>query len=423
MGNHFSVYKHNFITQDGEFIIRQFIVLKKDDGTKQFTNFHKFVKNPKRRVKKVTENGNNRFSFVVQLLNYAFFDVGIATLDELTVEIVESFLNDYGMCELPDDDYYTTRSEQTVKTCVNTIMDFLEVYIADRKGKASIKEEDLYRYVNKRDKHGKAIQVKVPRFDVNYKGAKHTIFRDIPNKAFNMLLEQIIRYHKDILGLVILQAFIGLRPSEACNVRRADSALGPGIKFSIINGELEDVSVDLLHELNLRSDFVRVGNIKKERTQHIPPFFRKIFQKVYNIYIDYLNEQPFEAEYGPFSVNKQGKAYTYSSYRNAFQKIIREEMIPLYLSSNDPELVSYGQILMEHRLSPHVFRHWYTVQIVLSGEKNVGVIMDYRGDKSPESSLTYLNQKSELEKRFECVNNEIFEYMMWAAKKKNDDRT
>ena len=74
--------------------------------------------------------------------------------------------------------------------------------------------------------------------------------------------------------------------------------------------------------------------------------------------------------------------------------------MPILLASNDPELVLYGQTLMEHNLSPHVFRHWYTVQLVLSGVNNPGVLMAYRGDTSPESALTYINSKGELEKQY-----------------------
>ncbi len=423
MNRHFAVYKHEFTTADHQFITRQFIVLKKEDGTKQFTNFHRYVKNPNRKVKKVTESGNNRFYFVVKLLNYAFFYVGITSLDDLNVRIVESFLNEYGLCELPDDDDDTTRTENTVKQCVNTIMDFLEVYIVDRKGKAGMVEDDLYRYKNKRDARGKVTRVKVPRFDIHYTGKKHAIYRDIPNKAFNLLLEQIVLHHKDLLGLVTVQSFAGLRPGEACNVRRMDSPLGPGFEFKISNGRLTRVKIDLKEERNLRSDYVRVGKIKKERMQMVPPFFLDIFQKMYNIYIEYLNEQPYETDYGPFSVNKQGKAYAYASYRDKFQKIIQEEMIPLYLNSDDPELIIYGQILMEHRLSPHVFRHWYTVQLVLSGENSPNTLMMYRGDKSPGSAITYLNNKSELAKMYELVNNETFDYLKWAADKNIHDRT
>lgn len=96
-------------------------------------------------------------------------------------------------------------------------------------------------------------------------------------------------------------------------------------------------------------------------------------------------------------------------------------MIPIYLQSNDNELVLYGQTLMEHSLSPHVFRHWYTVQLVLSGINEPGVLMHYRGDTSPESALTYINNKGELEKQFSKVTNETFNYTLWAAKEKYNE--
>ena len=78
--------------------------------------------------------------------------------------------------------------------------------------------------------------------------------------------------------------------------------------------------------------------------------------------------------------------------------------------------------MLEHRLSPHVFRHWYTVQLVLSGIENPGVLMYWRGDSSPESVLTYLQDKGELEKRYRKVNSEMFNYLMWAAAGGNHDR-
>jgi len=111
---------------------------------------------------------------------------------------------------------------------------------------------------------------------------------------------------------------------------------------------------------------------------------------------------------------------TYDSYLKKFQDIIRNEMVPLYLASDDPEIVMYGRILLEHRLSPHVFRHWYTVQLVLSGINEPGTLMYWRGDSAPESALTYLQNKGELEKQYQKVNNEVFDYLLWASGRQND---
>ena len=205
-------------------------------------------------------------------------------------------------------------------------------------------------------------------------------------------------------------------------MRLVDSPLGPGILFDMVNGEVQKVHIDLLTELNLRSDMVSVGKIKKERKQQVPDIFVKVFYEAYTLYMQYRAGKRSEKEYGPFSVNQNGKAITYENYRQKFHAIMSKEIIPMFFEDEDPEVVLFGRILLEHRISPHVFRHWYTVQLVLSGIENPGALMYWRGDSSPESVLTYLQDKGELEKKYRKVNNEMFNYLMWAAAGGNHDR-
>jgi len=420
--SHFTIYKHNFVFGNNQIVTKQFIVLCHPDGSKSFTDFHKYVKNPNNKIKKFNENGNNRFIFVTKFLNYAFFTEGICSLSELTVEHGKRFLNAYGMHELPDDDEYVHRNKATVEKCVNAILDFFINLIEDKNSGCTFKLNDLYKEVPVRTPRGKVIKKKVPQFEVNYiESNRAPIYRDIPNKAFTLLFDHIATHHTDLLGVVMLQAFAGLRPSEACNVRRRDSALGSGIKIQETMGKLQGVTIDLTQELNLRSDLIFVGGIKKERIAIVPDIFLYAFRDAYNIYTEYMEGKPYEAEYGPFSVNKQGKALTYDSYYQKFRDIIKLEMIPIYLQSNDPEIVLYGQTLMEHSLSPHVFRHWFTAQLVLSGIENEAILMRYRGDKNPESAITYMQSKGDLEKQYSRINNETFSYILWAAKEKHDE--
>lgn len=417
---YFTVYSHNFVTENHELLNRQFIVLKQENGTLRFTNFHEYVKSPTNRIVNVRSNGNKRFCYVTKFLNYAFFYAGISKLNDITIDIVEDFLNDYGLCSLPDDNEHTRRAESTVKMCVSTIMDFMTMFIEDKTTKTHLRTDDLYKIVNKRDKKGKITKVKVPRFDVNYKGSKKTIFRDIPNNAFDIIFEHVVTHHPEILALVSLSAFAGLRPSEACNVRRTDSPLGPGILFDVVNGETRRAFIDLREEMNLRSDLISVGRIKKERKQEVPDIFLNAFVESYNIYMDYLKGKKYEKDYAPLSINNQGKAMTYERYRQIFQTMIQEEIIPIFLRSNNQELVIYGRTLMEHKISPHIFRHWYTVQLVLSGVNEPGTLMYFRGDRSPESALTYLQNKGELEKMYRKVSSNVFDYLIWAAGKRYD---
>lgn len=415
----FSTYKHTFVLADNQLITKKFIVLCHADGSKTFTNYHKYLKNPDIKIKSINENGNNRSTFICKFLNYAFFTEGIDSLSELTTEIGSNFLNAYGMHELPEDDEYVHRNKKTVKKCVKAVLDFYHNLIDDKTSGCKIKEEEMYKYIEKRDKRGKVRKIKIPIFDVNYiEKVSKPIFRDMPNRAFILLFDHIIENHKDILGVVMHQAFAGLRPSEACNIRRMDVG---GIKIKEVQGELRGVSIDLRNEFNLRSDLISVGNIKKERIAKVPDIFLEAYREAYNIYAEYIEDKPYEVDYSPFSLNKQGKALTYASYYQKFRDIIKHEMIPIYLNSNDPELVIYGHTLMENSLSPHVFRHWYTVQLVLSGIENPGVLMKLRGDDSPESSLTYLNSKGDLEAQYSKLTNKTFNYMLWAARKKHNE--
>ena len=104
-------------------------------------------------------------------------------------------------------------------------------------------------------------------------------------------------------------------------------------------------------------------------------------------------------------------------YYQRFRKIIREEMIPIFLKSDDPEVVFFGQLLQENNISPHIFRHWYTTQLVLSGVNEVSELMSARGDNSPESAWVYLQNKGEIAKQYGQVNNGVFDYMNWQAGK------
>ncbi|MBQ6855587.1 MAG: site-specific integrase [Lachnospiraceae bacterium] len=412
----FSVYKHILVLKTGEKIQRNFIVLKYKKDTIEFlrfTDFHQYVLSRKKTIRKLSEDGNNRFDFVCIFLNYIYFIKKIPSLNDITVQDTIEFFNDYGIGNLPGD--RKGRSKQTVEKCVASILDFITNYREDNKKSFPLSPEDFYKKVPRRTKRGNTVYVKVPVYEVRYLEEKRDIMRDIPNKAFELLFSHIIVSHPELLMLVALSAFAGLRPSEACNVRRTDSPLGPGILFHERNGEVYKIQIDLKKEYNLRSDLVSVGNIKKEQKRQVPFMFVKPFMQCYERYMSYMEGRTYEADYGPLSVDQTGKARTYDSYYQRFKKIIKREIIPLFLASGDPETENYGRLLLEYSLAPHVFRHWFTVQLVLSGVDDIAELMSARGDSSPESALTYLRNKGELDTRYRLVNEELFDYLQWSA--------
>ncbi|WFA75357.1 site-specific integrase [Streptococcus suis] len=410
----FVCYKHSLILGDHHIVTKQFIVLKHEDGRLQFTNFHRYVQSSSK-IKSISDDGNKRFSYVIKFLNYIFSEHTLQSLDQLTLEMVRDFLMHYGLGTLPGDTRH--RKKTTVEICVNTILDFLTLYLKDRKDKAILAPQELYSTTSFTNKRGKLIKRKEPSFEVFYddSNTEQVIFRDMPNAAFEMLFAHIAKQHKDLLMVVALGAFVGLRPSEACNVRREDSPLGPGILFHQAEGETFKIEIDLRKEMPLRSDLKPTGRIKKERMQAVPYIFLEVFVDTYNDYMEYMEGKKYEKDYGPLNLNKQGKALTYDVYYQRFRKIIREEMIPLYLKSDDAEVVFFGQLLQEHNISPHIFRHWYTTQLVLSGVSEISELMSARGDKSPDSAWVYLQNKGEIAKQYAQVNSGVFDYLSWRA--------
>lgn len=416
----FKVYVHSFTFEDGQQIERPFIVLKDPDGSIRFTDYHKYAVSKSKRIRNITSNSIARCKAVAPLLNYCVYYCGLKSLKDLSVDMVKDYLRLYARRELPWDDEDTHRSEDTVARTAIYIFDYCEQMIQDKGLHCRLKKNDLYTYVDKRDRRtGKVISVKTPVFDIECTGGRvRKIFRDMPDKAFEVLFQHIAEAHPELLGVAMLGAFCGLRPSEACNIRRVDSPLGPGLLFKeeFIGGrsKVVEVEYDLRKEYTLRSDLISVGKIKKERKRKIPEIFLPAFVKTYNFYMQYLLRQKCEKEYCPFSVNKQGKAMTYASYLEKFHRMIKEEMIPIYLASDDAVLVLFGHMLMEHNLSPHVFRHWFTVQLVLAG-MSIDQVQYYRGDNSPDSAFTYLQEKGDLERQYRKVTNKTFEYLSWAA--------
>ena len=149
--------------------------------------------------------------------------------------------------------------------------------------------------------------------------------------------------------------------------------------------------------------------------------FLKAFIDCYNTYMKYIEGSPYEADYGALTNTSFGKAYTYPAYRVEFQKAVKA-CIPSMLASDDPQTVNYGHLLQETSISPHILRHWYSVKLTLYGE-DVSGLMYWRGDTSPESALTYIAGKSELEKQYKLVNNEAFDYLLWKASKITEDNS
>lgn len=410
----FALYKHRLVIGTDRLITRQFIVIKdSNNNIIAFTKLHKYIHSTNKwGAKSISDDGNNRFQFVVQFLNFIFFNTShkyrIDNISQITLPMLQDFFRDYGIS-----DEINSRTKRTVDRCSISIIDFMLNYIDRYADKCVLKKSDFVKPESYRTKRGMIKTRYVPNFQIYHTGETKTIFRDMPNTVFNIFLSYAATYYKDIFFLIVLSAFAGLRPSEACNIRQEISPLGTGIYVRKINGKTKKITLDITNELNLRSDLKPVGTIKKERMQGVYPNFINAFEYCYNLHKDYLASKKYEKEYCPMSINSRGMAMTYYNYYIKFRQMTRE-IIPLLFESDNPEVIEYAHDLGIHNISPHIFRHWFSVRLTLYGEDVAG-LQYWRGDKSPESALTYLQNKGELEKQLRKVNNEIFDFMLYQS--------
>ena len=317
----YAVFSLRIAMEDGTAVTRSFIVLKNGYNViVRFTRFQEYAgiyagKN----CRPVTANPEAKLHFICKALNYALVEhgaeFGIRHIFDVTKPMLESFFNSYAREKRTDGTY---RGPKTAVT------DFMSRLCGKFGGYMKLSKEDLYEETTVVTRKGQLLTKKIPAFQTDCFPRTDAPFRDMPEKAMEILLPLAFRYARDIAFGICLQAFAGLRAGEVCNVRQEGSPLGAGIRFVEAGGSVIKAEIDLRRELALRSDGVEVGKIKKERLQCVYP----AFLRAYELHKEYLKQAAFEPEYAPMFVNRNGKAMSYETYRLRFKALVRDRLRP-----------------------------------------------------------------------------------------------
>lgn len=413
----YGLYKHKLVTEDNEIYTRSFIVIKnRFDVIVRFTRLHNFAGVYEGKIfAPVCADAEAKMYYICAMLNYVFIDhydeFKITHVFTINREMLEQFFRDYAEETLADG---SRRGQQSIEKCVKSVTLFFQKLRRKYGARVLLSEPDII--IEKPVySHGKVRIKKVPSFQVRGFIKTKPVLRELPTKAFRVLLDLAFRYTPDIAFAICLQAFAGLRAGEVCNVRQESSPLGNGIVFTYFEGVANKVEINLTRELQLRSDGVITGKIKKERIQCVYPPFLKAFCTAYERHKLFLAAKQFEGGYRPMFINKKGMAMTYDDYALRFSMLVDERLKPAMLNSGDAECRVYGQMLCEKRLVLHLLRHWFTVQLVLNGE-DIAQVQYWRGDKSPESAFTYLQNKGELVKELKHAGSELTEILVALGK-------
>jgi integrase len=347
--------------------------------------------------------------------NYKRFNID--HVFKITKESLECFFRDYAQEILGNGEH---RSQQSVEKCVYAVTMFFRKLRRKYSGYMLLHESDFIIEKTVYDKRGGSRQKKAPAFQVKGFPKQKSIFRELPTEAFKLLLNLAFRYAPDIAFAVCLQAFAGLRAGEAMNVRQEGSPLGSGLIFIYFEGEVRKTEIDLTKELPLRSDGTICGKIKRERKQYVYPPFIYAFHEAYQRHKIFLAGRRYETDYCPMFINNKGLAMTYDDYSRRFSILVEKHFRPALLESADPECRIYGQLLYENRLGLHALRHWFSVQLVLNGE-DIAQIQYWRGDKTPESALLYLQNKGDLIRELGDAGTSLSDMLLSCGEKEVDD--
>ena len=410
----FGLYNHRLISANGEIYSRPFIVIKNQFGIIiRFTTLHNYAGIYENKVfVPVTSDAETKLRYICMMLNYVLIEryeeFRIDHVFNISREILERFFRDYATERLPNGDF---RGEQSVEKCVHAVTAFFRKLRRNFGNHVLLREDDLFSDKIVYNKYGKVSKKRIPAFQVRGIPKRSEKLKDIPTKAFKILLNLAFRYAPDIAFAICCQAFAGLRAGEVCNVRQEGSPMGNGLIFTRIESRITKIEIDLLRELPMRSDGVICGKIKKERMQCVYSPFIETFDAAYKQHKRFLATRKFERDYRPMFINNRGIAMTYDTYSKRFSELVDNHFRAVLLECDDPELCIYGQMLYEDNLTPHALRHWFSTQLVLRGE-DIAQIQFWRGDKNPESAFTYLQDKGDLVKELESANEYLAEILM-----------
>ena len=410
----YAVYSLRNSTDDGLIYTRSFIVLKNDYGViVRFTRLQEYAGVYENKTyRPLSSNPEGKLYYIVNMLNYIIVDhgskYGVKHLFGITKDMLRDYFNAYGSEPLPGGGH---RSAERVEGCIYCVTAFMYKISKAFAGYTKLRKNELYVERQIRTDKGTLVKKNVPDFQAVVVDDGDEIFRDLHTKALEILIPMAFRYAPDIAFAMCLQAFAGLRASEAMNVRQECSPLGAGLTFTEIGGHVRDVRIDLRRELMLRSDGAEIGQIKKERIQKVYPAFIGTFCAAYKLHKRYLRGVSYEKEFAPMFVNSNGMAMSYESYRQKFRDLIDNYLRVELVKSSDPELRIYGQLLYENKLGTHSLRHWFSVQLVLRGE-DIGSLQYWRGDRNPESAFTYLQNKGELIRELKYANEALADTLL-----------
>lgn len=241
-------------------------------------------------------------------------------------------------------------------------------------------------------------------FAYDVKRGNAAIEHSLPPRLIFMFLRTAISISPSIAFATYLSIFGGLRAGEVVNIIKSD-VTPYGDQYG--TGGLQI----LLGTRNLRTDIRDISGtsrVKRDRKQFVysvngilPTLYR-------NHLIELQRKLGRELDLNsPLFINRDRKALTGKSLRDAFNKVKKKFLSDL-ASSQNPDDVITAINLQSTKWSFHIGRGTFT-NLLAKTAKNPYDLAVARGDKSILSSLAYMSDTEEMKKKIENLIDNIYQ--------------
>lgn len=408
----FCVYEHK-IQRTKELSSYRMIVIKNaQNQIVCFTGLEQFVFPYTGQLPRVTVRQKAELVYICGALNYIFFHNQVKRLADITSDMILEYFDVY--CTTPKEQSAEMMlSYQSMDNCVRHVTSFFANIAATYHTKINIEKLVSYEDTKAHRNSHRIIRRYVPTYKPTRPHSRDVkLLRDMPLAAARRLLELAYIHDPMIAFGIALQLYAGLRPGCVVNMRqnRSPVSVTDCFRFSYIGSAVSGIKIDLTHEYVLRSDGVSVGKIKKERVVNVYKGNIPDLMEAYNQHMLLLSRTECEAQYMPMFIGAGGKAMTYNAYTRRVKQLVYKYLKPELYASEDPLMSAFAHLLDSYSWAPHTLRHCFTVQLVCDG-LDVAQVQYYRGDKSPESALTYVMNKGELMQQVTQVHQQAIEVL------------
>lgn len=358
---------------------------------------------------------NFHLTYIIRFLNFIFnySENKIERIEDLTLEIVEEFLDKYSMGILPNDKSGEWKSKKTVNRATYAISHFL-YWLYWKKEKNTIRKMFKMKYIKEDSFQFETVR-KYNKENSTSKEIKRLIDIVIPNTvnrerkrmkvvtAGNYLVKKLIELAQEndpmlVFGIV-LGAYCGLRVGDIVQLHE-------GRIKELYEGKTFGAYFEFTSEEILRSDNVETGNIKTKRVIPVYPGCSEVIFEYYQWHKNYLKLKGlYPNRYGAIFIDNRGKAMTYKTYLRRFGKICNalDIAIKMEVLHGNKDAIRESQILDGNKVTPHSLRHYFK-QLIENVEKNPRIVQYYMAHKSLESQNSYAFSLSTKEGIRECQN-------------------